>query len=109
MHERSDSGMNLEKGQKIEIPYRLLEFPCESMQEFYRVFFENRKCMGMDDSLPKILPFNEQFQIQKDKDYYLNMMQSYNIPEFISSRVDIKPRSFVNVAKEPGIPITFKK
>ena len=46
---------------------------------------------------------------QKDKDYYLNMMQSYNIPEFISSRVDIKPRSFVNVAKEPGIPITFKK
>ena len=67
MHERSDSGMNLEKGQKIEIPYRLLEFPCESMQEFYRVFFENRKCMGMDDSLPKILPFNEQFQIQKDK------------------------------------------
>ena len=50
MHERSDSGMNLEKGQKIEIPYRLLEFPCESMQEFYRVFFENRKCMGMDDS-----------------------------------------------------------
>ena len=46
---------------------------------------------------------------QKDKDYYLNMMQSYNIPEFISSRVDIKPRSFVSVAKEPGIPITFKK
>lgn len=67
MQERSDPGMKFEKGQRFEIPYRLLEFPCKSMEEFYRVFFENRKCMGMDDSLPDFLPFHKQFQIQRDK------------------------------------------
>lgn len=67
MQKKSDFGMTLKEGQVIEIPYKLLEFPCESMEEFYRVFFENRKCMGMDDTRPEILPFEEQFEIQRDK------------------------------------------
>ncbi len=50
-----------------EIPYKVLDFACESMADFYRVFFENRKIMGMDDTLPEVLPFEEQFEIQKNK------------------------------------------
>ena len=50
-----------------EIPYKLLEFPCENLAEFYRVYFENRKIMGMDAKRPETLPFDEQFEIQKKK------------------------------------------
>lgn len=67
MKTASDCGTTLHNGEKIEIPYKLLKFPCESMEEFYKVFFENRKCMGLDSSRPDILPFDEQFEIQKNK------------------------------------------
>lgn len=50
-----------------EIPYKVLDFACESLADFYRVFFENRRIMGMDDSYPEILSFEEQFEIQKNK------------------------------------------
>lgn len=30
-----------------EIPYQILDFPCDGLSAFYRVFFENRKCMGL--------------------------------------------------------------
>ena len=38
-----------------EIPCRVLDFPCESLARFFRMFFENRKIMGMDASRPKTL------------------------------------------------------
>lgn len=50
-----------------DIPYKVLDFSCESIADFYRVFFENRRIMGMDDTLPDVLPFDEQFEIQKNK------------------------------------------
>ena len=52
---------------EAEIPYKVLEFECDSIEQFYRVYFENRKVMGLDDSRPQILPFDEQFRIQKKK------------------------------------------
>lgn len=61
-----------QKGEQVEIPYRYLEFSCESMEQFYRVFFENRKCMGLPCDRPAILPFAKQFEIQQDKFNYLN-------------------------------------
>lgn len=72
MQNKKDTGITLEKGKVIDIPFRLLEFSCDSMEEFYRVFFENRKCMGMDDTRPEVLSFEEQFEIQRDKFNYLN-------------------------------------
>lgn len=67
MVEKSDPGRNFARGERIRIPYRLLAFPCEDMETFYRIFFENRKCMGLPDELPPYLPFSEQSAIQKEK------------------------------------------
>ena len=50
-----------------EIPCRVLDFPCRSLAEFFRVFFENRKIMGMDAERPEVLPFSAQAAVLKDK------------------------------------------
>ncbi len=50
-----------------EIEHRILDFTCESLADFYRVFFENRKIMGLDCEYPAVLPPEEQFAIQRKK------------------------------------------
>ena len=50
-----------------DIPYKLLEFECHSMEEFYEKFFDNRKIMGMDDTLPPVLSKEEQWEIHAEK------------------------------------------
>lgn len=59
-----------------EIPYKLLTFPCASMEEFYRTFFENRKIMGMDDTMPAVLPKEEQLAIQMKKFNEMNWREN---------------------------------
>ena len=49
------------------IPYKLLEFECHSIEEFYQKFFDNRKIMGMDDTLPEVLSKEEQWAIHAEK------------------------------------------
>ena len=45
---------------------------------------------------------------QADTDYYLRLMKSYNIPEFITGEVKNRIRSFSQIAKEdPGINVRF--
>lgn len=68
----TDRGRVFQKGESIQIPFRYLEFPCNSMEEFFAVFFRNRKCMGLPCERPAILPFSKQFEIQRDKFNYLN-------------------------------------
>jgi hypothetical protein len=73
----SDRGIPFRRGKEIRIPYRLLRFPCGDIPEFYRIYFENRKCMVnkpgpegvpvMDDLRPAVLSAGEQFCIQRDK------------------------------------------
>jgi hypothetical protein len=58
-----------------EITYKLLEVPCSDMEEFYKIFFENRKIMELDDSRPDVLPFSRQFEIQKNKFNKMNWQQ----------------------------------
>jgi hypothetical protein len=79
-----DKGISFEKGQVIEIPYKLINFNCESISEFYKMFFENRKCMQLDDQRPYVIPFERQLQIQIDK--YNNMNYRDN-PGFYGSGV----------------------
>ena len=67
IREGKDPGMDFSAGQEFSIPYRLLEFPCETMEQFYEVYFQNRKCMGLDDERPAVLPFEVQFAILRDK------------------------------------------
>lgn len=72
MRPGTDEKRKFRKGETFEIPYRYEEFDCGSMEQFYRVFFERRKVMGMPDDRPAILPFEKQFEIQRDKFNYLN-------------------------------------
>ena len=52
-------------------------------------------------SKPFLLP-------QADTDYYLRLMKSYNIPEFITGEVKDRIRAFSQIAKEdPGINVRF--
>jgi hypothetical protein len=67
MTDESDSGHSFKAGERYEIPYRLFDFPCEDITGFFRMFFENRKCMGLDMALPRSIPVEEQFRIQRDK------------------------------------------
>ena len=50
-----------------EIPCKVLDFSCDSLAQFYRVFFENRKIMGLDSTRAEVLPPERQFAIQRDK------------------------------------------
>jgi len=52
---------------EAEIPHRMLEFACGSMEEFYRVFFENRRIMGMNDALPETISPEEQIRLHIEK------------------------------------------
>lgn len=62
-----------------DIPYKVLEFACESIDDFYRTYFENRKIMDLDDTRPEVLPFETQFAIQREK---FNTMNWHEDPEF---------------------------
>ena len=59
-----------------EIPCKVLDFPCETLADFYRVYFENRKIMGLDCERPEVLPFDRQFAIQRDKFNAMNWDES---------------------------------
>lgn len=89
MVDSNDGGIAFKQGNRIEIPYKLLRFPCEDITVFFKAYFENRKCMGLDDTRPNTLPFVEQFRIQKDK---FNMMNWHEAGRFYG----------VGTVNEPG-------
>ncbi len=72
MVDSTDKGRDFSIGESFEIEYKVFEFDCDSMEQFFRVFFENRKCMGMDSELPSVLSDEEQWELQRDKFNYLN-------------------------------------
>ncbi|MDR1891568.1 MAG: hypothetical protein LBQ48_00940 [Oscillospiraceae bacterium] len=63
-------------GSRVEIPYKLLEFDCESITAFYRVFFENRKIMEMPCERPLAPDWNEIFSVQEDKYNRMNWYEN---------------------------------
>lgn len=62
-----------------EIPYKILDFSCETLAQFFRVFFENRKIMGLDCTRPAVLPFDRQFEIQRKKFNEMNWDEKLGI------------------------------
>ena len=50
-----------------DIPHRVFEFDCDKIEDFYRFYFTHRKVMGLDNKRPEVLPFERQFEIQRDK------------------------------------------
>lgn len=53
-------------------------------------------------SKPFLLP-------QKTRDFYVEFMQSYNIPEFVQGRVEVSSRTLMDKARTNGTPISFQK
>lgn len=72
MVESIDEKHQFTQGERIVIPYKLFEFSCETIEGFYRKFFENRKCMNQSQEKPIIMPFEQQWEIQRDKFNYQN-------------------------------------
>lgn len=60
----------------VKIPYKLLEFDCESLSEFYRVFFENRKIMKLDCAHSKTPDWNAIWEIHRNKYNDMNWRES---------------------------------
>lgn len=46
-------------GEQVDIPYRYRSYPCESIEEFFRLFLRGRTCMGLPVSPPLRLPRRE--------------------------------------------------
>lgn len=62
---------------EAEIPYKVMEFDCYNIKDLYKAYFENRKCMGLDDTRPKVLSKEKQFEIQKNKFNSMNWTGEY--------------------------------
>lgn len=60
---------NLEEwiDEPAEIPVKVLEFECESILDFYGVFFKNRKIMELDCERPSNISDEEQWNTQRQK------------------------------------------
>lgn len=67
------------KGETVSFPVRILCFPCDDLREFYRVFFINRKCMGLDCRRPENADKEKQLQIQLDKFDRMNYREHLGI------------------------------
>jgi len=63
------------------IDYKVLEFPCADINEFYDKFFKNRKIMGIDAERPINLSDEEQWNIQRKKFNSVNFdsLWGYNL------------------------------
>lgn len=62
---------------QVSIDYRVLDFDCESMEEFYAVFFRNRKIMRLDCRRAENLPYAKQWEIQRKKFNEMNYIPGW--------------------------------
>ena len=46
---------------------------------------------------------------QRTRDYYEDSMLSYNIPEFVSDKIDVSARAIMDEAGTSGVGIRFVK
>lgn len=53
--------------QRFDFSYKLIETDCESISELLRIFFENRKILGLDCSSPLRLSPEYMFKLQEEK------------------------------------------
>jgi hypothetical protein len=74
-----DKGKNFNEGNEITIPYKIIDCPCLSIEEFYSIFFANRKCMGLNAESPTVISFEKQKEIHLKK---FNSQNWYEEPGF---------------------------
>lgn len=61
--------------EEATIPYQKLEVPCESIEEFYEIFFRHRKQMKLNDEMPCEPFWEELMQIQLKKHNSMNWFE----------------------------------
>lgn len=67
MRENKDIVNPLDEKYNEEIPYKIFEFDCESMPQFFKEFLKLRKVMGMDCKRAENISYKEQIKILTDK------------------------------------------
>ncbi len=78
----ADRGLCFEKGERVELLYKSFSFECESIKEFYDMFFKNRKCMELPCEYSDSLTKESAFKILEDKwnKYnYNEKLQTYTV------------------------------
>lgn len=78
LYDSTDKGIPFLKGESITIPYKIIEFDCENIHELFRVFFENRKCMGMDAEYSPALSPKMIWKVHEDKYNFHNYNEQYD-------------------------------
>lgn len=73
MHKNTEPYEDIE----ADIPYKVIEADCKSFEEFFDIYFKNRKIMGMDDKRPDIPTFEEQFELHRNKFNSMNWTGEY--------------------------------
>ncbi len=77
-----DVGMSFLKGEILHFPFKWFSFSCASIAEFYELFFNNRKCMGLPCDYNEIMKPDEAFSIYENKwnEYnYNEKLKTYTI------------------------------
>ncbi len=72
MYKNSETYIDID----AKIPYMKFEIECKDIKQFFEFYFENRKCMNLDSSLPELTTFEEQFEIQKNKFNNMNWCEN---------------------------------
>ena len=49
-----DPGMTLDKGETVEVPHKILHGSFDTLSDFFRFFFENRKCLLSSRAVPNL-------------------------------------------------------
>ena len=65
--EIKDEGAHIPDPDKIEIPYKYLEFDCADIPSFLKLYFTNRKIMGMECSRPEGFDYGKVWRVLEDK------------------------------------------
>lgn len=75
----SDKKAFIKPNQRFDFRYVLLERDCESIPQLLRIFFENRKVLGLDCTSPVRLSPKEMWDIQEEKINRLNYNEKLKI------------------------------
>lgn len=72
LREASDKELTVYAGDVIEIPFKIVAFEGDSINDLFKTFFETRKCMTSDCEKGAIIAFSKAWEIQEEKFNSLN-------------------------------------
>ena len=89
MTDSQDQPRLFRQGERISLPYRIVEEACEDMADFFALFARNRSCMGLNARRPAVMDTALQIQLQLHK---------------FNTRSWFEPGKFYGVGTDPANP-----